>query len=125
VQRSFALAPVRRCQGAAAHLVAVPHDEPAHRRNFLRYVLVVSAGSRHGRSLRDCIKTYDNDRYRRSNVQHQNVIAAVARRLPHQTQPEVSEVVLPDIGRLRRVDGRFRPTPSLKKRAEAYPYDKA
>ena len=87
---------------------------------------------------------------------HRDVIAAVARRLPHQTQREVGEVVevlteiwfeelardgevvLPDIGRLRvevqamtaggalaaygrlrqrrirRVYGRFRPTPKLK-----------
>ena len=98
---------------------------------------------------------------------HRDVIASVARRLPHQTQREVGEVVevlteiwfeelanggevvLPDIGRLsievqamtaggalaehgrlrqrriRRVYGRFRPTPSLKKQVEAYPYDKA
>ena len=86
---------------------------------------------------------------------HRDVIAAVARRLPHQTQSEVSEVIevlaeiwlqelakggevmLPDIGRLRikvqnmaaggalashgrlrRVYGRFRPTPSLKAKIE-------
>ena len=82
---------------------------------------------------------------------HRDVIAEVARRLPHQTRRDVSEVVevltefwfeelisggevvLPDIGRLsievqdmtaggalvghgrlRRVYGRFRPTPKLK-----------
>ncbi len=84
---------------------------------------------------------------------HRDVIAEVARRLPHQTRRDVSElievltevwfeelangsdVVLPDIGRLsievqdmtaggalaahgrlRRVYGRFRPTPKLKER---------
>ena len=84
---------------------------------------------------------------------HKDVIAAVARRLPHHTRRDVAEmvevltevwsdeltsggeVVLPDIGRLsievqvmqaggalaqhgrlRRVYGRFRPTPSLKER---------
>ncbi len=82
---------------------------------------------------------------------HRDVIAKIARRLPHQTRRDVSEVievltevwleelasggdvVLPDIGRLsievqdmtaggalashgrlRRVYGRFRPTPKLK-----------
>ena len=86
---------------------------------------------------------------------HRNVIAKIARRLPHQTQRDVAEVVevltevlseelvngqeiiVPDIGRLRievqairaggavvqhgqlrRIYGRFRPTPSLKKRIE-------
>ena len=43
VQRRFALAPVRRCWRAAAHLVAVFHDEPAHLRNFLRRVLVLAS----------------------------------------------------------------------------------
>lgn len=84
---------------------------------------------------------------------HRDVIAKVARRLPHQTRRDVNEVievltevwseelinggdvVLPDIGRLsievqdmtaggalaehgrlRRMYGRFRPTPQLKKR---------
>ncbi len=84
---------------------------------------------------------------------HRDVIAEVARRLPHQTRRDVNEVVevltevwfeelasggevsLPDIGRLsievqdmtaggalashgrlRRVYGRFRPTPKLKER---------
>ena len=84
---------------------------------------------------------------------HRDVIAEVARRLPHQTRRDVNEVVevltevwfeelasggevsLPDIGRLsievqdmtaggalaahgrlRRVYGRFRPTPQLKER---------
>jgi len=86
-------------------------------------------------------------------VYHREVIAKVARRLPHQTRRDVNEVVevltevwfeelasggevsLPDIGRLsievqdmtaggalashgrlRRVYGRFRPTPKLKER---------
>ena len=86
---------------------------------------------------------------------HRDVIAKIARRLPHQTQRDVAEVVevlsevwseelvngkeiiVPDIGRLRievqtmqaggaviqhgqlrRIYGRFRPTPSLKKRIE-------
>ena len=86
---------------------------------------------------------------------HRNVIAKIARRLPHQTQRDVAEVVevltevwseelvnggeiiVPDIGRLRievqaikvggaliqhgqlrRIYGRFRPTPSLKNRIE-------
>ncbi len=84
---------------------------------------------------------------------HRDVIANVARRLPHRTRRDVAEVVdlllevwseelinggevvLPDIGRLsievqdmtaggalaqhgqlRRVYGRFRPTPKLKER---------
>jgi len=84
-----------------------------------------------------------------------NVIAQIARKLPHQTQRDVAEVVevltevwseelvngkeiiVPDIGRLRieiqmiqaggavvqhgqlrRIYGRFRPTPSLKTRIE-------
>ena len=84
---------------------------------------------------------------------HRDVIAEVARRLPHQKRRDVSEVIevvtevwfeelasggevsLPDIGRLsievqdmaaggalashgrlRRVYGRFRPTPKLKER---------
>lgn len=83
---------------------------------------------------------------------HREVIARIARRLPHQTRRNVSEVVeiltevwseelinggeviVPDIGRLyieiqdikaggaliqhgqlRRIYGRFRPTPTLKK----------
>jgi nucleoid DNA-binding protein len=86
-------------------------------------------------------------------VYHRDVIAEVARRLPHQKRRDVSEVIevvtevwfeelasggevsLPDIGRLsievqdmaaggalashgrlRRVYGRFRPTPKLKER---------
>ena len=86
---------------------------------------------------------------------HRDVIAKIARRLPHQTRRDVAEVVevltevwseelvnggeiiVPDIGRLRievqdikaggaliqhgqlrRIYGRFRPTPSLKKRIE-------
>ena len=86
---------------------------------------------------------------------HRDVIAKVARRLPHQTRRDVSEVIevltevwfeelatggevsLPDIGRLsievqdmtaggalaahgrlRRVYGRFRPTPNLKAKIE-------
>lgn len=83
---------------------------------------------------------------------HRNVIAKIARRLPHRTQRDVAEVVeiltevwseellkgkeiiVPDVGRLsievqnikaggalgkhgrlRRVYGRFRPTPNMKK----------
>ncbi len=86
---------------------------------------------------------------------HRDVIAKVARRLPHRTRRDVAEVVdlllevwleelinggevvLPDIGRLsievqdmtaggalvahgrlRRVYGRFRPTPNLKAKIE-------
>jgi len=59
---------------------------------------------------------------------HRDVIAAVARRLPHQTQRDASEVIeLQDMtaggalaahGRLRRVYGRFRPIPSLKAKIE-------
>ena len=86
---------------------------------------------------------------------HRDVIAKIARKLPHQTQRDVAEVVevltevwseelvngkeiiVPDIGRLRieiqmiqaggavvqhgqlrRIYGRFRPTPSLKTRIE-------
>jgi len=86
---------------------------------------------------------------------HRDVIAAVARRLPHQTRRDVAEVidllievwseelingqevVLPDIGRLRievqtmqaggalgqhgelrRIYGRFRPTPAIKKQIQ-------
>ena len=84
-----------------------------------------------------------------------NVIAQIARKLPHQTQRDVAEmveiltevwskglmnggeVIVPDIGRLRieiqdikaggaviqhgqlrRIYGRFRPTPSLKKQLQ-------
>lgn len=84
---------------------------------------------------------------------HRNVIAKIARRLPHRTQRDVAEVIevltevwseelmngkeiiVPDIGRLsievqdmraggalgkhgrlRRIYGRFRPTPTMKKR---------
>ena len=83
---------------------------------------------------------------------HRNVIAKIARRLPHRTQQDVAEVIevltevwseelmngkeiiVPDIGRLsievqdmraggalgkhgrlRRIYGRFRPTPNFKK----------
>ena len=86
---------------------------------------------------------------------HRDVIASIARRLPHRTRRDVAEVVelltevwseelikgreviVPDIGRLsievqdmraggalgrhgqlRRVYGRFRPTPSLKQLIE-------
>src|SRR5690554_6203368 len=85
-------------------------------------------------------------------VYHRDVIAKIARRLPHRTQRDVAEVIevltevwseelingkeiiVPDIGRLsmevqemraggalekygqlRRVYGRFRPTPNFKK----------
>jgi nucleoid DNA-binding protein len=85
-------------------------------------------------------------------VYHRDVIAKIARRLPHRTQRDVaevveiltevwseellkgSEVIVPEIGRLsieiqdmqaggalgkhgrlRRVYGRFRPTPNMKK----------
>ena len=86
---------------------------------------------------------------------HRDVIAKIARKLPHQTQRDVAEmveiltevwskelmnggeVIVPDIGRLRieiqdikaggaviqhgqlrRIYGRFRPTPSLKKQLQ-------
>jgi len=88
-------------------------------------------------------------------VYHRDVIAKIARRLPHRTQRDVAEVVeiltevwseelmkgkeiiVPEIGRLsievqnikaggalekhgwlRRVYGRFRPTPALKQRIQ-------
>ena len=91
---------------------------------------------------------------------HRDVIAEVARRLPHQTQRDVSEVIevltevwfeelatggevsLPDIGRLsievqdmtaggalaahgrlRRVYGRFRPTPALKAKLQEVEFE--
>ena len=91
---------------------------------------------------------------------HRDVIAEVARRLPHQTRRDVSEVievltkvwfeeltncidvVLPDIGRLsievqnmtaggalaahgrlRRVYGRFRPTPALKAKLQEVEFE--
>lgn len=91
---------------------------------------------------------------------HRDVIAEVARRLPHQTRRDVSEVIevltevwfeelasggevsLPDIGRLnievqdmaaggalaehgrlRRVYGRFRPTPQLKAQIEEVKFE--
>ena len=86
---------------------------------------------------------------------HRNVIAKIARRLPHRTQRDVAEVVeiltevwseellkreeiiVPEIGRLRievqemqaggvlgkhgrlrRIYGRFRPTPNMKKQMQ-------
>ena len=91
---------------------------------------------------------------------HKNVIAKIARRLPHRTRRDVSEVVellievwseelieggevvLPDIGRLsievqdmnaggalashgrlRRVYGRFRPTPALKAKLQEVEFE--
>ena len=91
---------------------------------------------------------------------HKNVIAKIARRLPHRTRRDVSEVVellievwseelieggevvLPDIGRLsievqdmnaggalaphgrlRRVYGRFRPTPHLKAKLQEVEFE--
>ena len=91
---------------------------------------------------------------------HRDVIAKVARRLPHRTRRDVSEVVevltevwfeelasggevvLPDIGRLsievqemaaggalashgrlRRVYGRFRPTPALKAKLQEVEFE--
>jgi nucleoid DNA-binding protein len=93
-------------------------------------------------------------------VYHRDVIAEVARRLPHRTRRDVSEVIevltevwfqelasggeviVPDIGRLRievqdmaaggaladhgrlsRVYGRFRPTPSLKKQIQEVEFE--
>jgi nucleoid DNA-binding protein len=109
---------MRRCQGAAAQVSVVRHADRPHARNGLRYAVVVSARGGHCRSRRDCTKTYDNQ-HRRSSVYHRDVIAEAARRLPHRTRRDVSEivevlaelwfeelasggeVVLPDIGRLR------------------------
>lgn len=91
---------------------------------------------------------------------HRDVIAKIARRLPHRTQRDVAEVVeiltevwseellngkeiiVPDLGRLsievqnikaggalgkygqlRRVYGRFRPTPSLKQRIQEVEFE--
>jgi len=91
---------------------------------------------------------------------HRDVIAKIARRLPHRTQRDVTEVVeiltevwseellngeeiiVPDIGRLsievqnmqaggalgkhgrlRRVYGRFRPTPNMKKRIQEVEFE--
>ena len=91
---------------------------------------------------------------------HRDVIAKIARRLPHRTQRDVAEVVeiltevwseellkgeeiiVPDIGRLsievqnmqaggaldkhgqlRRIYGRFRPTPNLKKRIQEVEFE--
>jgi nucleoid DNA-binding protein len=93
-------------------------------------------------------------------VYHRDVIAKIARRLPHRTRRDVaevvelllevwseelingSEVVLPDIGRLsievqdmtaggalaahgqlRRVYGRFRPTPALKTKLQEVEFE--
>ena len=91
---------------------------------------------------------------------HRDVIASIARRLPHRTRRDVAEVIevlteawseeliegreviVPDIGRLRievqdmraggalgqhgrlrRVYGRFRPTPELKRQMEGVVYE--
>ena len=91
---------------------------------------------------------------------HRDVIAKIARRLPHRTQRDVaemveilievwseelltgSEVIVPDIGRLsievqdmqaggalnkyerlRRVYGRFRPTPALKQQIQEVEFE--
>jgi nucleoid DNA-binding protein len=90
-----------------------------------------------------------------TQMYHRDVIAKIARRLPHRTQRDVAEVVeiltevwseellkreeliVPDIGRLsievqdmqaggalgrygrlRRIYGRFRPTPNIKKQMQ-------
>ena len=91
---------------------------------------------------------------------HRDVIAKIARRLPHRTQRDVAEVVeiltevwseelvngeeiiVPDVGRLsievqdmqaggalgkygrlRRVYGRFRPTPNLKQKMQEVEFE--
>ena len=91
---------------------------------------------------------------------HRDVIAKIARRLPHRTQRDVAEVVeiltevwseeflsgeeiiVPDVGRLsievqnikaggalgkygqlRRVYGRFRPTPALKQKMQEVEFE--
>ncbi|MBZ0295286.1 MAG: hypothetical protein K8L99_22180 [Anaerolineae bacterium] len=41
MQRRFALAPVRRCQGAAAPFSVVCHAERPHTRTFLRCALLL------------------------------------------------------------------------------------
>jgi nucleoid DNA-binding protein len=93
-------------------------------------------------------------------VYHRDVIAKIARRLPHRTQRDVAEVIevlaevwseelmngkeitVPDIGRLsievqdmraggalvkhgrlRRVYGRFRPTPDMKKQIQEVEFE--
>jgi nucleoid DNA-binding protein len=100
------------------------------------------------------------NRAKERNVYHRDVIAKIARRLPHRTQRDVAEVVeiltevwseellngkeiiVPDVGRLsievqnmqaggalgkhgrlRRVYGRFRPTPNLKQQIQEVEFE--
>jgi nucleoid DNA-binding protein len=95
-----------------------------------------------------------------TQMYHRDVIAKIARRLPHRTQRDVAEVVeiltevwseelmngkeiiVPDVGRLsievqnmragdalgkygqlRRVYGRFRPTPALKQKMQEVQFE--
>jgi hypothetical protein len=64
VQRTFALAPMRRCTAPAASLISVRRDERPHPGAFSRYVAVLLIGATRQSVMRRLTKA--NDKYRRT-----------------------------------------------------------
>jgi len=149
VQRDTLPAPLRRCCVPVAPVVLAHQHDITHQQSFLRCVVMLpfQATCQPVRRTADLLKSKQEQ-----EMFHKEIIAHIARRLPHRSQRDVREVIdllielwsdeltkgneilLPTIGKLsievqdmqaggalahegnlKRIYGRFRPTPKLKK----------